>query len=58
MNKTENAELSLLHNIVGEDLTHKGAYSIRKNGQGIEKKSTENVNIVTKKDKQGIDIYV
>lgn len=35
-----------------------GAYNIRKNGEGIERKVTENVNIVTKKDKQGIDIYV
>lgn len=35
-----------------------GAYNIRKNGQGIERKVTENVNIVTKTDKSGIDIYV
>ena len=35
-----------------------GAYNIRKNGEGIERKITENVNIVTKPDKQGIDIYV
>ncbi len=36
----------------------KVAYNIRKNGKGIERKVTENVNIVTKKDKPGIDIYV
>ena len=36
----------------------KGAYNIRKNGQGIERKTTENVNIITKKDKPGINIYV
>lgn len=35
-----------------------GAYNIRKNGQGIERKVTENINIVTKKDVSGIDIYV
>jgi len=35
-----------------------GAYNIRKNGKGIERKVTENINIVTKTDKQGIDIYV
>lgn len=36
----------------------KGAYNIRKNGQGIERKVTENINIVPKTDKPGIDIYV
>lgn len=36
----------------------KGAYNIRKNGQGIERKITENINIVTKKDVSGIDIIV
>lgn len=35
-----------------------GAYNIRKNGQGVERKVTENINIVTKEDKSGIDIYV
>ncbi len=36
----------------------KGAYNIRKNGKGIERNVTENVNIVTKKDVSGIDIIV
>ena len=45
MNKTENADLSLLHNIIGQDLTHNGAYNIRKNGKGIERKNTDNVEI-------------
>lgn len=40
-----------------ENLT-KGAYNIRKNGQGIERKVTDNVNIITKTDKPGIDIHV
>jgi len=35
-----------------------GAYNIRKDGQGIERKITDNVNIVTKQDVQGIDIIV
>ncbi len=35
-----------------------GAYNIRKNGEGIERNTTENINIVPKKDKPGIDIYV
>ena len=38
--------------------TFKGAYNIRKNGKGIERKETENVNIVTKKEVSGIEIYV
>ena len=58
MNKVENTDLSLLHNILGKDLTHKGAYNIRKNGKGIERKNTENVEIKTKEDKDGIDIFV
>lgn len=45
-------EISNLENIP------KGAYNIRKNGKGIERKVTENINIVTKTDKPGIDIYV
>ena len=36
----------------------KGAYNIRKNGKGIERNVTDNVNIVTKKDVSGIDIFV
>lgn len=36
----------------------KGAYNIRKNGQGIERQVTDNINIVTKKDVSGIDIIV
>lgn len=35
-----------------------GAYNIRKNGKGIERKITENINIVNKEDVSGIDIYV
>lgn len=35
-----------------------GAYNIRKNGKGIERKITENINIVNKEDKDGIDIFV
>ena len=37
---------------------YEGAYNIRKNGQGIERNVTENVNIVTKEDNTGINVYV
>ncbi|MCD7775515.1 MAG: SufD family Fe-S cluster assembly protein [Clostridiales bacterium] len=35
-----------------------GAYNIRKNGQGVERRSTENIEIIPKKDKPGIDIRI
>ena len=49
---------SLLGEISDLENIKKGAYNIRKNGKGIERKVTENVNIVTKTDVSGIDIYV
>ena len=54
----DNIELELLKQIADINETPNGAYNIRKNGQGIERKVTENVNIVTKEDKQGIDVFV
>lgn len=36
----------------------KGAYNIRKNGRGISRNTTLNIDIVTKNDKPGIDIIV
>lgn len=48
----------LLNQITDVDDIGKGAYNIRKDGQGIDRKVTENVNIVPKKDKAVIDIYV
>ena len=48
----------LLEEVSGLERLKDGAYNIRKNGQGIERKVTENVNIITKEDKPGINIYV
>ena len=48
----------LLNEVSGLEKLKDGAYNIRKNGQGIERKVTENVDIRNKKDKPGIDIYV
>ena len=53
-----NTDKNLLNEISNYDEIKKGAYNIRKNGKGIERKVTENVNIVTKQDKPGINIYV
>lgn len=55
----DNKDIELLQEITGiENAEFTGAYNIRKDGKGIERKVTENVNIVTKKDVSGIDIYV
>ena len=56
--KETQIDKELLSEISDYDGIRKGAYNIRKNGQGIERKVTENINIVTKTDKPGIDIYV
>ena len=55
----EKIDIDLLKEITDiENGKFEGAYNIRKNGQGIERKVTDNVNIVTKEDVSGIDIYV
>jgi len=53
-----NIDKKLLKEIADIEEMPDGAYNIRKDGQGIERKITENVNIITKTDKSGIDIYV
>ena len=48
MNNLENIDSNLLNKITDfNDGTYEGAYNIRKNGKGIERKVTENVDIVT-----------
>ena len=44
--------------IISDTSEYKGAYNIRKDGQAIERQITDNVNIVTKQDVSGIDIFV
>ncbi len=56
--KINDIDKELLNEISNLENIPNGAYNIRKNGQGIERKVTDNVNIVTKTDKPGIDIYV
>ena len=36
----------------------KGAYNIRENGKGVDRNTTANIDIVSKKDKDGIDIII
>lgn len=56
--KIEEVDKSLLNEISNIEDIKKGAFNIRKNGTGIERKITEKVDIVTKKNVSGIDIYV
>lgn len=51
-------EKRLLQEIAGLHEIPQGAYNIRKDGQGISRRSTSNIEIVPKKDKPGIDIIV
>lgn len=55
MNKTDE---KLLSNILDNDVFEADAYNIRKNGKGIERRVTEHINIVSKENNSGIDIYV
>ena len=52
-----NVDKELLE-VISDTSEYKGAYNIRKNGEGIERQITDNVNIVTKQDVSGIDIFV
>ncbi len=56
--KINELDKELLKEVSNLENMPNGAYNIRKNGKGIERKVTENVNIITKTDKSGIDIYV
>ena len=53
-----NTELELLKIVADMEGTPEGAFNIRANGGLAERRVTENVDIVTKTDKSGIDIIV
>lgn len=55
MNKTDS---NLLEAIADLHEIPAGAYNIRKNGGGLSRRSTANIEIVTKEDKPGIDIII
>ena len=48
----------LLDEIVEKDPTSADSYNIRKNGKSIDRKINPNIEIVSKKDNTGIDVYV
>lgn len=49
---------NLLEQVAGLHEIPEGAYNIRANGTKLGRNTTANIDIVTKKDKPGIDIYV
>ena len=49
---------TLLEEIAGLHEVPAGAYNIRANGQSVSRNVTANIDIVTKEDKQGIDIII
>ena len=55
----ENMEKDLLQTIADiRGFMPGSAFNLRRNGEGVERHSTQNVRIVAKTDKPGIDIYV
>lgn len=54
----EKIDSALLEEIAGIHEIPVGAYNIRKNGEGFSRNSTENIEIVQKTDKAGIDIII
>lgn len=51
-------EKELLQEVVGEDPTKADSYNIRKNGKSFDRKVNPNIDIVSKEDNSGIDVYV
>ena len=56
--KLSTMELNLLRQIAGLHKIPEGAYNIRADGESAGRNSTEHIEIVSKQDKQGIDIIV
>ena len=53
-----NIEKDLLAQIADMHDIPQGSFNIRKNGEKVDGRSTEDIQIVPKQDKNGIDIYV
>ena len=51
-------EKKLLHEVAELDSLPVGAYNIRANGKLESRNTTAHINIVTKEDKPGIDIFI
>lgn len=51
-------QMQLLEQVAGLHEMPEGAYNIRANGESAGRNTTANIDIVTKEDKAGIDIYI
>jgi hypothetical protein len=49
---------NLLAQVADLHAVPEGAYNIRSNGESVSRNTTANIDIVTKEDKPGIDIYI
>jgi len=58
MSELSSIEKRILKEVADLETIPKGAYNIRKDGQGIMRNTTANIDIITKTDKPGIDIKV
>lgn len=58
MAELNSMEKHILKQIADIESVPMGAYNIRENGKGIMRQTTANIDIVTKQDKPGIDIYI
>lgn len=58
MSELNSVERGLLEAIADLHQVPEGAYNIRRNGEGFARRSTDEIEIVPKKDKPGIDIIV
>ena len=56
--KISEIEREIFCNVADFQGAPEGAYNFRVNGKSVGRKSTENINIVPKKDNSGLDIYV
>ena len=54
----DNIQKQLLREVADLYKMPKGAYNIRANGEKAARNTTENIDIVTKEDKPGIDIII
>ena len=58
MAELNSMEKHMLKQIADIESVPMGAYNIRENGKGIMRQTTDNIDIVTKQDKPGIDIHI
>ncbi len=54
----DNIQMNILREVAELDALPTGAYNIRANGQGAARNTTANIDIITKQDKPGIDIFI